>query len=76
MCILCVEIMKGKITAKEVNRALIEFVPQPDHEASLNEVIEQNYTADEIFEAAQESDEDPIFQEMEHLIPGWETLIT
>lgn len=46
MCALCVEILKDKMTLREVGEALTEFSIPEGHEAELDKVIEDKYGKD------------------------------
>lgn len=43
MCLLCVEIQRDKITFREVNRALSEFVVPKDHQEEFEKVAKDKY---------------------------------
>lgn len=72
MCLLCVEILKGNMTSKEVSKALSEYTPDADHETELFQVISDSYTLDELWDAVPQEDWDPMYDA--NLIPGWEDL--
>lgn len=44
MCLLCIEIAKGKMTMLEVEKALGEFVPPVEHEQELVDAIINHYS--------------------------------
>lgn len=46
MCLLCIEIAKGKMTFKEIGSALGEFHVDPEHEKELEQVILDNVKLD------------------------------
>ena len=50
MCLLCIEVAKGKMSAREVGKALIEFKVPEDHEEELLEAISQYYSEDDLFQ--------------------------
>jgi hypothetical protein len=50
MCILCVEIAKGKMTVAEAGRALDEMIIPEEHEDEVHQLIADMYTDQELFE--------------------------
>jgi hypothetical protein len=50
MCILCIEIAKGKMTVNEVGRALDEMILSEDHEEEVHQLIADTFTDQELFE--------------------------
>lgn len=43
MCLLCIEIMKDRITFAEVDKALKEFVVPKEHKEELDKVIDEKF---------------------------------
>lgn len=50
MCIMCVEIIKGRMKFNEVTRAMGEFKVEPEHEKELEKVILENFSIKDVAE--------------------------
>jgi len=51
MCIMCIEIMKDRMSFQEATRALGEFHVSPEHEKELEAVILSKFTLKDIAES-------------------------
>lgn len=52
MCLLCIEIAKGKMTIKEIGHAIGELdIPQEHAEEFFEVLAERGFTIEELFEA-------------------------
>lgn len=47
---LCIEVMKGKMTIREIGRALMEIKIEDEHEDDFLKALAQNYSRNELFE--------------------------
>lgn len=50
MCLLCIEMMKGKMTIREIGRALMEIKLEDSHEDDFLKALSEKYTPSELFD--------------------------
>ncbi len=50
MCLLCIEVAKGKMTVREIGRALMELDMDEDHSETFTEIYTEKYNLDELID--------------------------